>query len=358
VVFRKKKEDGKIEEISMKAAANQLKFSYKDRNVEKALAKGEKMISKNYEYSITYADLDGDSKALAKSDAVVPEVVETMTEAEQKRLEKWEAQVARSDMTMFEAAMRRGKALHAIKESKLYKKLREGSDIPAFKTFPEYVKYQYNRGRSMGRNYISLYKVAEALKSQGVEPKLLGTMNNGIEMFEGVNKLVRAHEIGNDEVDEVTRKLVKLGWRLMSRSVPTDEEGKPDLSPENIHVVFETLGSVAKTGSVEHDGEQIPVSLAETVFDDNVTDAIYEQMMKRRDKVMDDKKKTKQRKKSTKDAFIVNKKEDDDVIIPLNCPEHGETQPNAIILAGYSMTCGCNAVFKSLEDGSNVFVVA
>lgn len=290
-----------------------------------------------------------------------PEIVEVLTDDEAKEFDELEQIVDTSVNKMLETARQIGEALSKIKEKKYYKKLRPGQQHPTFSNFGEYVKYKYDRGRTMAHNYMVVHETMSLLQEGGAELPEGTNISTILTLNKEVRSLIHSADVdsNNVDVDRITRDLAVKGWELIVSTAPANEQGHAIVTPEHVHVAMDVLHSVIKTGVVEIDGEQVPVSLATLAVNDQVTEALNEQVQRRRQQIYEHTVESKKRRLDEVPPADDRPSKNigtETGFFTIECSKHGATKPKSLIRGGFRAVCGCVALITIVSDDESVFV--
>lgn len=289
------------------------------------------------------------------TDVVNSEVVQSLTESEIADFLALEATVDSQNLSMIESAKIIGKCLFEINKNEYFKKIFPQNTRPTFSDFGEYVKWRYNRGKTSGHNYIHVHHVANALENSNVTIEELQTMANTLEVYDEAKKLVKEMNLPSDEVESTTKMIIQRAVETIHHTAPIDDNGNKIINKEVIDVTYNVLGEVAKSGVIEIDGIQVPISLAAIATQDEVTQTLYEQVQIRRQNTYE---KIEQKKKSQlerKEVKPIIQKEEEKTW-KLICPEHGEVEPDFLSNAGFRGKCECFAVIALNGEFDSRFV--
>lgn len=164
------------------------------------------------------------------------------------------------------AAFQIGGALSAINAGCLYRS--------THKTFEEYVSVRFGLSKPHAYSVMAAAQTFSALtEGEVVDSKNLPSITAAEAIHRGTIRLLKEAGLDeNPEVEAVTRQLARNVYALAVQSAPTDAKtGNPILSPAHITSTFSVLGEVAKSGTVQVDGKDVPLNLAAASIDEMIT---------------------------------------------------------------------------------------
>jgi hypothetical protein len=289
---------------------------------------------------------------------VEPEIIETLSEEEVTEFDKLEEIVENHGHKLLDAARQIGEALTKIKEKKYYRKLRPGQEHPIFKNFGDYVKFKYGRGRTMAHNYVVVYETMKLLQQNGSLPEGTDSANIStiLAVSKDVKKIVDIKNLTEEDAQRISREFIVKGWQMIVDTAPKDDVGKPILTPEHVHISFDVLSSVMKSGVVEIDGEQIPVSLATLATNDQIVQTLYEQVQTRRQHLGEKIERQKARRLETINFHQTPTEVASKELFSINCPKHGKVMPTSLIRGGFKASCGCIALIEIVNAYESTFI--
>lgn len=304
------------------------------------------------------------SNALAQNvvtedDVVVELVPELLNEEEEAELNELEAIGEKTSRTMLESAREFGRILTVIKDKGYFRKKRKNQDFPVFQEFGDYVRWRFNRGRTMGYNYIAIYNVMTTLEGNGMDPQLLNTTTNTIVVADEVKKLMKFEKIDKEQAENITNQIILKSCQLIVNTAPTDEQGNPKIDQEHLYEVFDVMKDVVRDKVVEIDGNQIPVSLAALAVEDQITMGLEEQIQRRRAANYDQYQEVLVRREEPKEPIKQPQEPveiDENNYVKVTCPKHGETTPFSLVQAGFWTHCGCLVLMEEVEAGHSEFI--
>jgi hypothetical protein len=286
------------------------------------------------------------------------EIIEYLTPEEEKEFEELEAIGSQLSEKSLENAREFGRILTIIKEKGWFKKQRRNSEIRPYKNFDDYVKERFNRGRSMGYNYIHVFNTMKLFDEVGVDATSLGSIQNALNVCNEIKKVVKFTNADEKEVDALVREVIKQGVNVARNICPIDEKDNPLMNIETVQIAFETVREIATSGLVEIDGKQIPIKLSDIAVNEQASLALYEQVQRRRQESLD---KFIQQKESRFDQkmgvaiTMSQSSKTNPVVVIAYCPKHGSQNGDSLLKAGFKMSCGCNAILEFV-DGFSKFV--
>lgn len=289
-----------------------------------------------------------------------PEIFEYLTKEETDELNELESKVESNFDLALENLEKAGQFLYLIKGKRYYTKKKLGSNEPCFTKFKDYMKYRFNRSRTTGYNYIILYQIMSVLRDGGFEASDLGSLSNAILLHDGARDLLKSDAISAEEIENYSRQVYIAFWKVIYRIAPI-VHGKPEITPALVASVVDVFQEAAKSGTVEIEGEQVPVSVTSMVVDSNILEHFREKLMQQRTQLSEELEGAKQRRieeippRKTFDdqsqEFQVPTK-----VFQVMCPDHGETRPLCSVLAGFKTVCGCLALLEQTGPVSFEFV--
>lgn len=297
---------------------------------------------------------------ITEDDVIVEFVPEVLNEEEEAELDELEAVGEKTSRTMLESAREFGRILTVIKDKDYFRKKRQNKDFPVFEEFGDYVRWRFNRGRTMGYNYIAIYNVMTSLEDGGMDPQLLSTTTNTIVVADEVKKLMKFEKIDKELIENITNQIILKSCQLIVNTAPTDEQGNPKIDQEHLYEVFDVMKDVVRDKVVEVDGAQIPVSLAALAVEDQITQGLEEQIQRRRQANYDQYQEILVKREEPKEPVKQPDKEpveiNEDNFVKVTCPKHGETTPFSLVQAGFWSHCGCLMLMEEIEAGHSEFI--
>jgi hypothetical protein len=281
------------------------------------------------------------------------EIVEYLSESEEKELDKYEQEVITLSNNALESAKRVGQILTVIKDKKLFTKARRNGNGEVYSDFAEYAKAKFGKGKTMAYNYVSVFNVMKAMEEEGLDPMMLGSIQNTLQVHHELKRLTRA----NQDLNPLFREILKKGITLIENISPMDESGNIDLSPEGVSAAFRTIEEIAVTGAYTINDQQIPMSLANIAVNDQASKEMFEIIQQRRLLAADDTKQKKTRIFEPKPEYkpLPPPPNSEVKIVYAVCPQHGTVHGDALLQGGFRMACGCRAIIRTYE-GSTVFM--
>jgi len=282
------------------------------------------------------------------------EIIEFLSEEEETELEELESIGVRVSEVALQNAREFGRILTVIRNKGYFKKQRRRSEIKPFKNFDEYVKSRFNRGPSMGYNYIHVYNTMKLIDDVGVDASELGTIQNALNVCNEIKKLVKETNVPKNEIDNLVKEVIKQGINVAKNICPVDERDNALMNTESVQMAFKTVREIATTGMYEIDGRQIPMSLGRIALDEQASMALYEQVQRRRQESVD---KFIQQKESrflpkTVELKSIEQVSKEAPTIYTYCPVHGSQHGASLLKAGFKMACGCLGILESTEDNT------
>lgn len=280
------------------------------------------------------------------------EIVQTLTSKELKEFEKLEHTVSISHDAMLIAAEKIGEALSEIEDKKYFTKLRPNSDQPIFSSFDDYFRWRFNRGKTTRFNYQKVFKIMNILRDQNIDPTPLSTMGNALEFHDDVRQIVQVSGVDKKDVDAITRQVARGAWDVIINSAPEDEHGEKLITQEHLKISFDVIQETLKSGLVEIDGEQVPISLTAIAMQENITNELYEQIQRRRQQNYELLESTRARRLEPKKLphSHIFQEPTADVLFSVVCPKHGKTKPRSLVQAGFWTDCRCLAIMEAINE--------
>lgn len=290
--------------------------------------------------------------ALQKSETKI-EVVEYLTDSEEKELDGYENEVVILSNSVLENAKRAGEILNLIKEKKLWSKGRKNKETLIYKDFAEYAKMKFGKGKTMSYNYIAIFNIMQAMEKEGLDPMMLGSIQNTLQVHHELRRLTKA----NQDLNPLFRTILSKSITLIENISPRDEAGNIDLSPEGVTAAFNTIKEIAITGSYTINDEQIPMNLANIAIDDQASKEMFELIQQRRLLASDDARQRRSRmfeKKPELKTFTLNVLGEIKEVYVM-CVVHGLTSGESLLQGGFTMLCGCRAIIRT-ENNETMFM--
>lgn len=278
-------------------------------------------------------------------------LIEFLSEQEEDELNKLENEVISLSNNVLESARRAGEVLSIIKEKKYFTKSRRGKPTPVFDDFADYAKYTFGKGKTMSYNYVAVFNVMKSMEDEGLDPMMLGSIQNALAVHHELKRLTRV----NKDLNPLFRQILHKGITVVENICPIDMvTGELLVTPEAISAAFETIGQVAKSGYYEIEGHQIPIELGQVALDDQASKEMYEAIQQRRLLAADDTKQKRTRMFEPKPGIqsFVPIKLDDVRQVHVLCPQHGTTQSKALLNGGLLLVCECRALMQIVENES------
>lgn len=291
---------------------------------------------------------------------VATELVQTLTKSEVIDFNRLETIIAENANSILECAANVGKALSEIKEKKYYEKKRPDSDDPVFSTFAEYVKHRYNRGKTMAYHYINVFEVMKYIDDGNLNSNEVGSITNALTISQEVRHMLKEQKVADEDAELFSSRITLLGWRAVTSVAPRDANGRPVITPELVRTVYNTLKDVVSSGSVEVDGQQVPINFVQAGFQNQATEALLEQVNQRKQVLFLESEKTKNKRFGDRRYVPVPISENgasaDKRLFKIQCPIHGATIPVSLVQAGFKCYCGCFAIIESVSNDRSQFV--
>lgn len=277
-------------------------------------------------------------------------VVEYLSESEEKELDAYEHEVLTLSNSVLENAMRVGEVLSIIKDKKLFSKARRSMDSKVYSDFASYAKSRFGKGKTMAYNYVSIFNVMKAMEEEGMDPMMLGSIQNTLQVHHELKRLTKSDQ----NLIPLFRVILNKGITLIENISPKDSHGNIDLSPEGVTAAFNTIKEIAVTGAYTVDDEQIPMSLANIAVNDQASKEMFELIQQRRLLAADDSKQKKNRLFEKKPEFktFTHTQPADVKEVYIMCPVHGLTSGDCLLQAGFKMACGCRSIIRTVENKS------
>lgn len=282
------------------------------------------------------------------------ELVDYLSDQEEKELDAYEREVITLSSNVLENAKRVGELLSIIKDKKLFSKARRNDNSETYSDFAQYAKAKFGRGKTMAYNYVAIFNVMKAMEEEGLDPNMLGSIQNTLQVHHELKRLTKA----NQNLTPLFREILHKGITLIERISPVDENGNLDLSPEGVTAAFKTIEEIAISGTYEIDGNQIPMTLANIAVDDQASREMFELIQRRRLLVTADAKEKRTRMFEKKPEFQTHSLPIDGEIkeVYVMCPVHGLTGGDSLLQAGFKMSCGCRAIIRTENANRTYFI--
>lgn len=284
------------------------------------------------------------------NEAIIPDVVEYLTDQEQAELEALEAQVADLSNNVLESARKAGEILSIIKDKGLWRKARRGDDERTFTDFADYAKSRFGKGKTMSYNYVAVFNVMKSMEDEGLDPTMLGSIQNALAVHHELRRLTRV----NKDLNPLFREILSKGITLVENISPVDQYGEIQVTPESINAAFKTIEQIAITGHYDIGGEQYPMTLGQIAVDEQATREMYEEIQQRRLLAADDARQRKNRVFEPKPVAQHVKLPEVIKMVYLICPVHGTTGGDSLLQGGIKLHCGCKAILQLIDNESKL----
>lgn len=298
--------------------------------------------------------------ALVEKDAVIAVEVQALDETEEARRIELESVVRENLEGFFESSLKIGAALSGINKDRLYRSTHG--------TFEDYVIEEFGISRPHAYQLMTAGAVYEAINDHSLEATVLPSLRAALAVSKNVKGLI-PDNLNERDMESFERAATKFVWRLIVETAPQDDKKKPLINPAHLESVFVTLRDLVRNGAVEIDGEQIPLSVAQTAFDEQVTQESYERTQRQKQKLAAEveKRKTARNKpqvrdgKKTLDGLLAKRglgdasgevetpQNDSQPTIAISCSQHGPVSIDRFVFAGFVLTCGCT--FHKTAEG-------
>lgn len=310
--------------------------------------------ARNPENSET-GDNPGTALAVVGSDEVIDGIVtEQLSDEEQKRRAELEEAIKIEQPEHLRTSFVIGACIDELLEKKLYRSTHSSVELYVWETFGFSREYAYQLQGAA--------KAVAALKSGNhSEQKLFSnSVNTMFYVHRRTKQIAKAAGLSETELQAQLNLLTNIVYEIAEETAPQDDNGKPILTTRHVNNVAEVVKDFLKSGGVEMDGKQFPLSVAgQTVgslaVDAHTAQTTYEQINTHKDRIREDIKNRTDRMKSgnpkreavdgggaaSADAKTEKKEKADVPILETACSEHGAVAIDALLPGRIVLSCGC-----------------